>query len=473
MGNTKLAWRSRLLRYGIATLMASLAAMGQWVLLGDRAPFVLLLPAIMVVAWYGGLGPGLLATALGTLVVAYLFFEPRFSLRVDNVVEMFALVLFGLLGAAISVLCERLHRSERARRQAEESALLDAKDSLRESRERLQAVVETAVDAIITIDDHGIIDSVNPAAERMFGYSAAEMIRQNVKMLMPYPPREEHDGYLARYLRTGERRIIGIGREVQARRKDGSTFPIDLSVSEFHDRPRRFFSGILRDLSARKALEQEVLEVATKEQWRIGQELHDSTGQELTALGLLAEGLVEALTRSSPADAVLATKIAEGLKGVLSQVRALSRGLIPVEVDVAGLMAALAELASRTSELQGTTCTFECKEPVLVDDNHTATHLYRIASEAVTNALKHSQARNITISLEGDERSVTLRIRDDGVGFPRKPVEFKGMGLKIMRYRADIINASLTVGPAELGGTLVSCSVNKGADHVQKQDQVK
>jgi PAS domain S-box-containing protein len=464
--NTALARRLLLLRYGIVPPLVTLAVLVQWALVGTRAPFILLLPAIMAAAWYGGLGPGLLATALGTLEAAYLFFEPHFSLRIDNATETFSLTVFGFLGTAISVLCERLLRSERARRQAEEEAL-------RESRARLRAVVETAVDAIITVDERGLIDSVNPAAERMFGYTAQEMLGQNLRMLMPSPYREEHDSYLARYLRTGEKRIIGIGREVWGRRKDGSTFPANLSVSEFHDRAQRLFSGILHDLSARKALEREVLEAAAMEQWRIGQELHDTTGQELTALGLLAEGLVDALEKSSPGEAVFATKIAQGLQRVLGQVRTLSRGLIPVEVDAAGLMASLAELASQTSELHGVTCTFECWEPVLVEDNQTATHLYRIAKEAVTNALKHSRAKNITISLEGDTRSITLHIRDDGVGFPPEPVAIKGMGLKIMRYRAGLINAQLTVGPVGPGGTLVSCTLNKGADHVQEQDQGK
>jgi signal transduction histidine kinase len=108
-----------------------------------------------------------------------------------------------------------------------------------------------------------------------------------------------------------------------------------------------------------------------------------------------------------------------------------------------------------------------------VEDNHTATHLYRIAAEAVTNALKHSRAQNITISLEGDEMSITLRIRDDGVGLPGEPLETRGMGLKIMRYRAGLINAGLAVGPAETGGTLVSCTLIKGADHAQEQAQYK
>jgi PAS domain S-box-containing protein len=346
-----------------------------------------------------------------------------------------------------------------------------AEQALRDREVRHRAILDTAVDAIITIDQRGIIESVNPAAERMFGYSAGEMVGRNVNMLMPSPHREQHEGYRARFLQTGVKRIIGIGREVQGLRKDGSLVPVDLAVSEINH--LRIFAGILRDLTPRKELEKEVLEVATLEQQRIGQELHDGVGQELTALGLLAGGLVEALGEGPPAEARLVAKIAEGLKKVLGQVRALSRGLFPVEVDTAGLMAALAELAARTSELQGVTCTFGCKEPVLVADNQKATHLYRIAKEAVTNVLRHAQARHIAISLEDDGQSVVLRIQDDGVGFSPEPEATKGMGLKIMHYRAGLINARLAVGPAEPVGTLVTCTLSKGTDHGQEQDQGK
>jgi PAS domain S-box-containing protein len=343
--------------------------------------------------------------------------------------------------------------------------------ALRDSEAKLRAVVETAVDAIITIDEQGLIDSVNPAAERMFGYTVGEMIGRNVKMLMPSPYREEHDGYLARYLQTGEKRIINIGREVQARRKDGFTFPVDLAVSEFQDQNQRLFTGMLRDISSRKQLEREVLEIATMEQRRIGQQLHDSTGQELTALGLLAQTLAETLEGQSTVEATLAAKVVQGLQRVLSQVRSFSRGLIPVEIDSRGLHAALTELASRTSELHGVTCTFEGEEHVPVEDNHTATHLYHVAQEAVTNALRHGRPSHITISLEGDARSLMLRVHDDGIGFPEEPVNSKGMGLKIMRYRAGLVNARLTVERAEPTGTLVTCTLNKGATHDQGQDE--
>ncbi len=341
-----------------------------------------------------------------------------------------------------------------------------------ETEDRLRTMVDTAVDAIITIDERGLIRAVNAAVERMFGYLASELISQNVKLLMPSPDRDEHDGYLARYLQTGQKRIIGISREVQCRRKDGSIFPVDLAVSEFEDRGQHMFTGVLRDLTARKALEQEVLEVATLEQQRIGQELHDTTAQELSALGLLADSLVAALAETSVAEARIATKMAEGLNRVLGQVRAFSRGLIRVEVDAEGLMAALAELAAQTTELHGVTCIFDCKERVQLADNQTATQLYCIAREAVNNAVRHASAKTITISLHRPDHSVKLRVQDDGIGLPEAPIDSRGMGLKIMRYRAGLINAHLSVGPAEPRGAAVTCTCPEGFHHGQKQDQV-
>jgi len=334
--------------------------------------------------------------------------------------------------------------------------------SLRESQERISAIVTTAADAILTIDERGIIESVNPATEHMFGYGAAELIGQTVNILMPSPFREEHDGYLANYLKTGEKKVIGTRREVQGRRKDGTTFPVELAVSEFHVAGRRLFAGVHGDISLRKAMEREVLEIAAREQRRIGQDLHDGTGQELIGLSLMAQSLADALAEQSSPEVGLAVKIAKGLKRTLGQVRALSRGLIPVEVDAQGLMAALEELTARVREVSGVTCTLECAEPVPVEDNATATQLYHIAQEAVTNALKHGQARRIRVSLDTEDRLLTLRVRDDGVGIADWQAETKGVGLRIMHYRAGLINATLNIVPAEGGGTLVTCTLHQG-----------
>ena len=128
--------------------------------------------------------------------------------------------------------------------------------ALRDSEARSTAILQTAVCGIITIDEWGIVASFNPAAERLFGYTAGEVVGQNVRLLMPSPYQEEHDGYLARYRQTGEPHIIGIGREVRARRRDGTTFPIALAVSEMHLDGHRMFTGIVHDLTARVQAEE-------------------------------------------------------------------------------------------------------------------------------------------------------------------------------------------------------------------------
>ena len=131
-----------------------------------------------------------------------------------------------------------------------------------DTQERLRAILETAVEGIITIDERGIVESMNPAAEKIFGFAAAEVIGKNVSCLMPSPYREEHDSYMANYQRTGRAKIIGIGREVVGRRKDGSLFPMDLAVSEVRLAQRRLFTGFVRDITDRKKAEVRLEELA-------------------------------------------------------------------------------------------------------------------------------------------------------------------------------------------------------------------
>ncbi len=170
-----------------------------------------------------------------------------------------------------------------------------AEAELRDRQARMRAILENAVDGIITIDRVGQIESFNPAAERMFGYPAVEVIGRNVSLLMPSPDREQHDEYLARYLRTGERRIIGIGREVTARRKDGSAFPVDLSVSEVFD-DGSLFMGIVRDITEKKLAEERAMQ-----------------SQRLAAIGQMVTGLAHesrnALQRSQACLELLALEL--------------------------------------------------------------------------------------------------------------------------------------------------------------------
>jgi len=180
---------------------------------------------------------------------------------------------------------------------------------LRDREARMRAILETAVDGIITIDEHGRIESFNPAAERMFGYSAAEVLGQNVAVLMPSPDREQHDEYLRRYRDTGEKRIIGIGREVLGRRKDGTTFPVDLSVSEVFPGAgnHRLFTGMVRDITERKQTEERLMQ-----------------SERLAAIGQMVTGLAHesrnALQRSQACLEMLALEL-EGQPEMLSLVQ--------------------------------------------------------------------------------------------------------------------------------------------------------
>ena len=146
---------------------------------------------------------------------------------------------------------------------------------------KLRGILESAVTAIITIDDRGLIETVNPATERLFGYGVAELVGQNVKVLMPEPYKAEHDGYIDNYLKTGTKKIIGIGREVSGRRKDGTTFPLHLSVSEFEADGRRYFTGMIHDISDRKHVEEALRE----------SERRFAQAQKMEAVGQLTGGI--------------------------------------------------------------------------------------------------------------------------------------------------------------------------------------
>jgi signal transduction histidine kinase len=188
----------------------------------------------------------------------------------------------------------------------------------------------------------------------------------------------------------------------------------------------------------------------------------------LTALGLMADSLVAALADHSPTDVPLAAKIVQGIRRTLSQVRALSRGLAPVAVSADGLMAALADLTARINGESGVTCTFACEDAVLVEDNTTATHLYRIAQEAVSNALKHGRAKHVEVGLGFTDGHLTLRVADDGVGMRNQGAEAEGQGLRIMRYRADAVRAILSIESPARGGTLVTCTLGERMSHDAK-----
>jgi PAS domain S-box-containing protein len=339
--------------------------------------------------------------------------------------------------------------------------LQSAREALREAEQRNRAILETAVNAIITISDERIIESVNTSTERLFGYTREEMVGQNIKMLMPEPYASQHDGYVENYKRTGHRKIIGIGREAVARRKDGTIFPIDLSIGEVTLADgKRLFTGIIRDLSDRKQLEEKILQISEEEQHRIGQDIHDDLCQQLAAIGCLAKVAHQRLTKTGSPAAAEVSEVVQMLTTANQRAREMARGLMPVVLDASGLMAALTDLARGTQQIFRITCQVHCDPPVEVEDNLLAVQLYRIAQEAMSNAVKHSQARRIDVTLSESPGGLRLTIGDNGKGIPdHSPGIGTGMGLLTMSRRARMIGGDLTVETHPQGGTLVTCSI--------------
>ena len=343
-----------------------------------------------------------------------------------------------------------------------------AERALKLSGERLSTLLKTANDAVVTIDENGILQSFNEAAETMFGYSANEAIGQTVSILIPLPYRIDIHKILTRYRETGIRRMIGSSREVSGLRKDGSIFPVEVSVSEVDH--LKIYMGLMRDLTSRKQLEREIVEIASLEQQRIGQELHDSIGQQLTGTIMLCQVLLESARAIQPLETEpIPIKNAKGCQQVLSlaqrlqsyveealqNIRDICRVLSPVPITADGLKVALEQLAAKTSSQTHVDCTFDCPKPVFLSDNLTATHLFNIAQGALSNALRHAQASHIQIRIEQADHQLLLAIRDDGIGLP--PSNVPGMGMRIMQNRAQIIGGTLMIRSVQPTGTEVTC----------------
>jgi len=237
-----------------------------------------LLVPVLLSAFIGGWGPGLAATACG---LAFLVAGTG-SLRAASgwsSAEIAGAVAFCALGVALSWIGSQFHRAEvKAARSSQLAAAREA---------HLKSILDTVPEAMIVIDEHGICQSFSTAAERLFGHTASEVIGRNIKMLMPSPYREEHDGYLERYTRTNEARIIGIGRVVVGQRKDGSTFPMELAVGEMSANNQRFFTGFIRDITQRQHAEARLQELQSEL-------VHIS---RLTAMGEMASTLAHELNQ--------------------------------------------------------------------------------------------------------------------------------------------------------------------------------
>ena len=365
-------------------------------------------------------------------------------------------------------------------------------EALRESEARLRATVEQATAGVARCDTNGRIIFANRTLCKMLGYTESELIGKNVADVT-------YRDDVKKTMRLFQRMIrLGKPFELEKRyvRKDGSIIWADVSASAVREPKGKTRStvAVIVDISARKKVEQalqkskealeqlvdkrtkalrtanaelkseierrrglegEILSVSDREQQRLGQELHDGLCQHLTAVAFMTRSMALRLKDHRVIDAADIEKVAELINKAAIDTRSLSRALHRVDVDAAGLIVALQDLVDR--EIWKTPCRLEIRPSFQISDDAAATHLYRIAREAVINANKHARARQIVVKLERVRKELVLRVIDDGVGLPKEVKPQQGLGFHIMNYRAQLMGGRLEIDAPQTGGTRVSC----------------
>jgi two-component system sensor kinase FixL len=380
--------------------------------------YLLLTPAVMAIGIYSGAAAGVTATLAGVLYGAFWAASTGEPLNL-SIVRAAIFVTIGLIASFVG------DRRRWAIREGEKTTA-----ELMANEARVRSILETVPDALIIIDEQGQMRSFSAAAERLFGYRAEEMIGQNVRMLMPEPYREQHDGYLERYRRTGERRIIGIGRVVVGERRDGSTFPLELAVGEMKVGGARFFTGFIRDLTERQQTEQRLHEMQDEL-------VHMS---RLTALGEMSSALAHELNQPLSA-------IANYLNGVQ---RLLDREPHPVSPKVRDAIGKAVEQALRSGDIIRRLREFVSRG----ETAQSVESVSKLVEEASALALVGARQMGVRVGFAVDKKADLVLV---------DKVQIQQVLLNLIRNAveamADCDRRELTVSSARAPGGMVQISV--------------
>ena len=332
----------------------------------------------------------------------------------------------------------------------------NAERALQESEAHNKALLNAIPDLMFQVDSRGTLlgfhegkfSDLRPLATELLGKTIYTLADE--KKNIPRRVLDQDMAYVRRALDTGKPQVFEQHISVNGAGRD---FEVRIVKSRENE-----VLGMVREITLRKRLEREILEISGREQRRIGQDLHDSLCQHLAGVGFLSKVLENKIISGLPVEAVAATEIVHLIDQAITLTRGFARGLNPVRLEAGGLIRALSELAANTEKFFGITCRLEYDRSIAIDDDVTATHLYRIVQEALNNAIKHGKADTILISLQGDGKAAVLSVEDNGLGFNNKRIQGKGMGLNIMNYRASMVGAALDIRNGKDGGTQVVCS---------------
>ena len=322
-----------------------------------------------------------------------------------------------------------------------------------------RTLFENAPDGIVVVDHEGMVCDVNAEAVRQFGYTRDELVGTSVDRLVPESVRGAHAGHRHRYEDHPVRRPMGIGLELVARRKDGTTFPVEISLNHTTVDGRPCTMAVVRDMTARRRLRDfgaGALRAAEEVRARIARDLHDDTAQQLAA-HIVRLRLLERATSEEEREEHLRL-LREGLEATVDGVRRIARGLRPPELEDAGLHAALQAHARRLHDSHGLVVALEVEAP---DRRMTADGLlvvYRIIQEALTNVARHAGTKHARVSIRTGEEMIEVEVTDEGRGFRpyREASEGHGLGLMGMHERAAMVGGSLEVDSEPDRGTRVA-----------------
>ncbi|HXS74872.1 MAG TPA: PAS domain S-box protein [Terracidiphilus sp.] len=341
------------------------------------------------------------------------------------------------------------------------SDLKESERALQQERNFVAGILETVGALILVLDREGRIVRFNRACEATTGYTLDEIRGKHIWDFFQSPKEVAQSRAVLAQLTSD---VLPQDYQSHWLTRQGSTRLIEWSSSSLPDSDGRplyvIATGI--DITEREHLERALLDVSAREQRRIGQDLHDGLGQHLTGIAFMAKVHEKKLAEANTEAAADAAKLVRLVNEAVHKTRELARGLLPVMSDGQGLMSALQLWAGEVEDIFGISCKFDCESPVLIRDVAVATHLYHIAQEAVSNAIKHGGARKIGIRLSIEAGSGSLQILDDGSGIPDDRQHLHGMGLQIMNYRSAMIGGRLEVSRNLQRGTRVRCTFPAG-----------
>ncbi len=357
-------------------------------------------------------------------------------------------------------------------------AFSDITDRKQAEEAQLRAVLEASPEAVLLVEADGRISYANRVCERMFGYTPEEAAGLDVGALVPASKRGRHRDYIAAFAREPHSRPMGSGIQLAALRRDGGEFPVEISLSPISLGGRLVVIASIGDITERKAAEHKlmaakdaaekaleraylaehrILDISERTRERIGQELHDDLGQHLTGAAFLSEILfrkLEAMKQAEREDAAAITRL---INDAVAKTRTLAQGLYPVELKEAGLRSMIEQLARNVERTCDVACEVRADADFAVADAGIAINLFRMAQEAINNAVRHGKAGRVVVAMRRTATADVLEVEDDGKGFDSldAATDKGGLGMHTMRYRAGLIGAELRIAAAPGGGARV------------------